>query len=104
MKVKTFEQGQLVRKTILFLGSKNKEYKKWTVKCEGLFKVYKMLKRNAYYLADLEGNPHQHFINGKYLKACYPSLLETIGFILLFQFLFLVICFQFNKSDKVLIG
>ena len=61
---KSFEVGELVWKIILSVGSKDKEY----------IKVHQVLPRNAYWLANLQGEPHKRFINGKYMKKHFSTM------------------------------
>ncbi|XP_075478797.1 uncharacterized protein LOC142519647 [Primulina tabacum] len=70
---KVFEEGDVVWKVILALGSKDKELGKWSPNWEGPFKVHRVLDGNTYWLASLDGEPHRRCINDKYLKHYYPS-------------------------------
>ncbi|XP_073051371.1 uncharacterized protein [Primulina eburnea] len=70
---KIFEEGDVVWKVILPLGSKDREFGKWSPNWEGPFKFYRVLDGNAYWLSSLDGRPHRRCINGKYLKHYYPS-------------------------------
>ena len=40
--------------------------------------VYQVLLGNAYWLLSLEREPHKRFINGKYLKKCFPIMWEML--------------------------
>ncbi|XP_038679450.1 uncharacterized protein LOC119980728 [Tripterygium wilfordii] len=76
VKKKTFREGQLVWKAILPLGTKDREFSKWSPNWEGPFKVHKVLKGNSYWLCSLEGQPHRKFINSKYLREYFPTIWE----------------------------
>ena len=78
IKRKSFEVRELVWKIILLVGSKEKELGKWSPNWEGPFKVYQVLPRNAYWLANLQGEPHKRFINGRYLKKYFPTMWEIV--------------------------
>ena len=54
------------------------ELGKWSPNWEGHFKVHQVLHGNAYWLANLQGEPHKRFINGKYLKNYFPTLWEIV--------------------------
>lgn len=74
---KVFHEGEIVWKTILPVGTKDRELGKWSPYWEGPFKVHKVLDGNAYWLSSLEGQPHKRCINGRYLKPYFPSIRET---------------------------
>ena len=78
VRVKTFSEGDLVWKTILPVGKKDRRYGKWSPNWEGPFKVLKVLRNGAYHLQDLDGDIHVRSINGRYLKKYYPSLWESM--------------------------
>ena len=48
IKMKSFEEGKLVWNIIFIVGSKNKEFGKWSHNWEGPFKMHQELPRNAY--------------------------------------------------------
>ncbi|XP_075515606.1 uncharacterized protein LOC142550255 [Primulina tabacum] len=76
---KSFHEGELVWKTILPLGTKDRELGKWSPNWEGPFKVHKVLDGNAYWLSSLDGHPHKRCINDKYLKPYFPNMREGVG-------------------------
>ena len=76
IKKKSFKEGELVWKIILSVGSKDKEFGKWSPNWEGPFKVHQVLLKNAYWLANLQGEPHKRFINGTYLKKYFLTKWE----------------------------
>ena len=78
VKIKNFEEGELVWKVVLPIDAKDRELGKWFPNCEGPFKVNKVLPENAYWLSSLEGEPHKMFINGKYLKKYFPTMWEML--------------------------
>ncbi|XP_021819797.1 uncharacterized protein K02A2.6-like [Prunus avium] len=75
----TFEEGELVCRAILPLGTHVSGLGKWSPTWEGPFVVHKILGKGAYLLQDRDGTPHQHPINGQWLKKFLPSLWETTG-------------------------
>ncbi|XP_058198560.1 uncharacterized protein LOC131314085 [Rhododendron vialii] len=76
---KSFAEGDLVWKAILPLDKKKKGYfGKWSPNWEGPFRVLKVLRGGAYQLESILGNVHERTINGKYLKAYFPSPWELI--------------------------
>ena len=48
VKRKSFEEGELIWKVVLPIGSKDRELRKWSPNWEGPFKVHQILPRNAY--------------------------------------------------------
>ncbi|XP_059663476.1 uncharacterized protein LOC132309146 [Cornus florida] len=78
VRAKIFSEGDLVWKTILPMGVNDRKYGKWSPNWEGPFMVYKVLKRGAYHLQDLDGEIHTRPINGRYLKTYYPIMWETM--------------------------
>ena len=79
VKEKSFAIGDLVWKAILPIDGKQKEkFGKWSSNWEGPFRILKVLRGGAYHLASLLGEAHGRTINGKYLKAYFPSPWETI--------------------------
>ncbi|XP_058181448.1 uncharacterized protein LOC131299892 [Rhododendron vialii] len=76
---KSFAEGDLVWKAILPLDKKKKGYfGKWSPNWEGPFRVLKVLRGGAYQLESILGSVHERTINGKYLKAYFPSPWELI--------------------------
>ena len=55
VKLKTFEEGELVWKAILPLGAHVKGFGKWSPMWEGHFVISRILSKGGFYLADLEG-------------------------------------------------
>ena len=78
VKGKSFEVEDLVWKIILPVGSKDRELGKWSPNWKGPFKVHQVLTRNAYWLANLQGESQNRFINGKYLKKYFPTMWEIV--------------------------
>ena len=75
---KSFEVGDLVWKIILPVGSKDRELGKWSPNWEGPFKVHQVLHGNAYWLVNLQGEPHKRFINKNYLKKYFLTMWEIL--------------------------
>nr|AAT93985.1 putative polyprotein [Oryza sativa Japonica Group] len=74
VKAKLFQVGDLVWKTILPLGTRSKEFGKWSPSWEGPYRVCGIVRGNAYFLEALQGERFQRAINGKYLKKYFPSV------------------------------
>jgi hypothetical protein len=74
LKTKTFEQGELVWKLILPIGTKSSKFSKWSPMWEGPFRINRYVPSNAYILETLEGEEYSKALNGKYLKKYYPSV------------------------------
>ena len=74
VKGKTFEQGELVWKLILPIGTKRSKFGKWSPTWEGPFRVNRCVPGNTYILETLEGEEYSRALNGKYLKKYYPSI------------------------------
>ena len=58
VKAKTFEQGELVWKLILPIGTKSSKFGKWSPTWEGPFRVSRCVPGNAYILETLEGEEY----------------------------------------------
>jgi hypothetical protein len=74
VKVKSFQVGELVWKTILPIGSKNNQFGKWSPNWEGHYKVVRVKFGNSYLLETLQGESLPRAINGRYLKRYFPSV------------------------------
>lgn len=74
MKVKEFSPGDLLRKLILLIGTRDPKYGKWSPNWEGPYRINQVLQGNAYILENLDGEIFPGALNGKYLKRYYPSI------------------------------
>ena len=74
VRTKLFQVGDLVWKTILPLGTRSREFGKWSPSWEGPYRVCGIVRGNAYFLETLQGERFQRAINGKYLKKYFPSV------------------------------
>ena len=74
VKAKTFEQGELVWKLILQIGTKSSKFGKWSPTWEGSFRVSRCVPGNAYILETLKGEEYSGALSEKYLKKYYPSI------------------------------
>ena len=74
VKVKTFDQGGLVWKLVLPIGTKDPKFGKWSPTWEGLYKINRCVPGNTYILEILKGEEFSRALNGKYLKKYYPSV------------------------------
>jgi hypothetical protein len=76
VKEKSFQVGDLVRKTILLLGAWDRKFGKWSPSWEGPFIVTTVVPGNTYFMESLKGEALPKAINGKYLKRSYPNIWE----------------------------
>ena len=74
VKAKTFDQGDLVWKLVLPIGTKDPKFGKWSPTWEGPYMISRCVPKNAYVLETLEGEEFFSALNGKYLKKYYPSV------------------------------
>ena len=72
----SFDEVDLVWKTILPIGIKSYKFGKWSSNWEGPYQIYRVLPGGAYHL---NGYVHPKKINGRYLKPYYPTVWETQG-------------------------
>ena len=73
-KLNFFDQGDLVWKLVLLIGTKDPKFGKWSPMWEGPYKISKSVPGNAYILETLEGEEFFSALNDKYLKMYYPSV------------------------------
>nr|CBG76268.1 OO_Ba0005L10-OO_Ba0081K17.19 [Oryza officinalis] len=71
---KSFEEGDLVWKLIMPIGSRDNKFGKWSLNWEGPFQIHRCVPHNAYLLKGLDGEIYGRALNGKYLKRYYPSV------------------------------
>ena len=74
VRVKYFQVGELVWKTILPLGTKNNKFGKWSPSLEGPYKIIKVIFGNSYMVETMQGERLPRALNGRYLKKYYPSM------------------------------
>ena len=74
VKVKNFQVGELVWKTVLPLNTKDRRFGKWSPSWEGPYRVKRLVPGNAYIMEDLQGNKLPKALNGHFLKKYYPSM------------------------------
>ena len=74
VKAKTFDQGDLVWKLVLPIGTKDPKFGKWSPTWEGPYKISRCVPGNVYILETLKGEEFFSALNGKYLKKYYPSV------------------------------
>ena len=77
VKLKSFQVGDLVWKTILPLGMKSNKFGKWSPSWEGLYKIIKVISDNSYVMEMVQGERLPRAINGRYLKKVYPSVWQS---------------------------
>ncbi|XP_020426586.1 uncharacterized protein LOC109950853 [Prunus persica] len=73
VKNKSFEEGEIVWKAVLPLGTHIASYGKWSPTWEGPFIINQILGLGAYRLQGRDGDVHAASINGKWLKFFYPT-------------------------------
>ena len=73
IKLKSFQVGDLVWKTILSLGMKSNKFSKWSPSWEGPYRIIKVIFGNSYMLETLQVECPRA-INGRYLKKYYTSV------------------------------
>ena len=74
VKDKSFQDGDLVWKTILPLGMKSNKFCKLSPSWEGPYRIVKVIFGNSYMLETLQGDRLSRAINGRYLKNYNPSV------------------------------
>src|SRR6185436_2569377 len=74
VKLKTFQVGDLVWKTILPIGIKSNKFSKWSLSWEGPYKIIKVISGNSYMMETVQDESLPIAINGRYLKKFYPSV------------------------------
>ncbi|CAL2270038.1 unnamed protein product [Prunus armeniaca] len=77
VKNKSFEEGEIVWKAVLPLGTHVAGYGKWSPTWEGPFIINQILGMGAYRLQDRDGEIHTAPINGKWLKKFYPTMWDS---------------------------
>ena len=71
---KSFQIGELVWKTILPVGTKDRKFGKWSPSWEGPYKVVGIVPGNSYFVQTLQGDKLSKALSGRYLKKYYPSM------------------------------
>ena len=74
VRVKYFQVGELVWKTILPLRIKRNRFGKWSPSWEGPYKIVKVILENSYMVETLQGEHLPRALNGRYLKKYYPNV------------------------------
>jgi hypothetical protein len=77
VRLKNFQVGDLVWKTILPIGSRSRKFGKWSPNWEGPLRITRIVPGNSYIMESLEGNVLPRAINGKYLKKFHPSVWQS---------------------------
>ncbi|CAL2246874.1 unnamed protein product [Prunus armeniaca] len=77
VKNKSFEEGEIVWKAVLPLGTHVAGYGKWSPTWEGPFIINQILGMGAYGLQDREREVHAAPINGKWLKKFFPTMWDS---------------------------
>ena len=76
VKLKNFHIGDLVRKVILPIGSKDRKFGKWSPSWEGSFKITRIVPINSYLVDSIQGTLLPRALNGKYLKKYHLSVCQ----------------------------
>jgi hypothetical protein len=74
VKLKSFQIGDLIWKTILSVGTKDHKFEKWSLSWEGPYTIVKVKPENSYMLKMLRGEHLPRVLNGTYMKKYYPSV------------------------------
>jgi hypothetical protein len=74
VKEKSFQDRDLVWKTILPIGSKSNKFEKWSPNWEGPYRIEEVIPGNSYIVQSIQWNSLPRAPTGKYLKKYYPSL------------------------------
>ena len=77
VKIKSFQVGDMVWKTILPLGMKSNKFGEWSPSWEGPYKVIKVISGNSYMMETVQGDHLSRAINGRYLKKYYPKVWQS---------------------------
>jgi hypothetical protein len=77
VKIKFFQVGDLVWKTILPLGMKSNKFGKWSPSWEGPYKIIKVISGISYMMETVQGERLPRAINGRYLKKYYPNVWQS---------------------------
>jgi hypothetical protein len=64
VQAKSFQVGDLVWKTILPWGTRDKKFGKWSPSWEGPFRVNQIVPRNSYFIKTMEGKSLPKALNG----------------------------------------
>ena len=67
----------LVWEAVLPLGTKDKNFGKWSPTWHGPYKVDQVLPGNAYMLEELDGVKFPVAVNSQHLKKYFPSMWES---------------------------
>jgi hypothetical protein len=68
VKLKSFQVGDLVWKTILHVSTKDHKFGKWSPSWEGPYTIVKVITGNSYMLKTLRGEHLPRALNGRYMK------------------------------------
>ena len=79
VKLRSFQVGDPVWKTILPLGMKSNKFGKWSLSWEGPYKIIKVISGNSYMAETVQDERLPRAINGRYLKKFYPSVWQSVG-------------------------
>jgi hypothetical protein len=74
VKLKSFQVGDLVGKTILPISTKDHKFRKWSSSWEGPYTIVKVIIGNSYMLKTLRGEHLPRALNDRYLKKYYLSV------------------------------
>jgi hypothetical protein len=74
IKLKYFQVGDLVWKTILHVNTKDHKFRKLSLSWEGPYTIVKVIIGNSYMLKTLRGEHLPRALDGRYFKKYYPSV------------------------------
>ena len=77
VKLKSFQVGDLIWKTILPLGMKSNKFGKWSPSWEDPYKIIKVISGNSYMVETVHGERLPRAINERYLKKFYSCVWQS---------------------------
>jgi hypothetical protein len=74
VKEKLFQVRDLVRKTILSIGSRSNKFRKWSPNWKGPYRIEEVIPENSSMVQSIQGTSVPRTLNGEYLKKYCPSI------------------------------
>jgi hypothetical protein len=71
---RSFQVREMLWKTILPVGTRDKRFGKWSHSWEGPYRVVRIMPGNAYFVESLDRRELPKALNGRYLKKYVPSV------------------------------
>ena len=110
IKLKSFQVGDPVWKSILPLGMKNNKFGKWLPSWEGPYKIIMVISGNSYMMETVQGERLPRAINGRYLKKYYPSVWQSawrrrwLVLDIALSFIFRLVCSVWNIYIRLVLA